>query len=140
MDIDKYELNIEYINKRIEKEICYKTLEELKDEKLINEYKNSNSVINKIKILETILEKYIDKILIEKIINEYLLNLIPAGTKGVIRGNKFNNIIKHFIINLNLNNDRFEICFEKKCKTHFTSEIPDFEICFKKNQIKLLLE
>lgn len=133
MDIDKYELNIEYINKRIEKEICYKTLEELKDEKLINEYKNSNSVINKIKILETILEKYIDKILIEKIINEYLLNLIPAGTKGVIRGNKFNNIIKHFIINLNLNNDRFEICFEKKCKTHFTSEIPDWYILEKKS-------
>ena len=42
-----------------------------------------------------------------------MLELIPAGTKGVIRGNMFNNIVMNVINNLKLDNDRFEICFEK---------------------------
>ena len=50
----------------------------------------------------------------QKIIQEYLLQLIPAGTKGVIRGNKFNSIVKDTIENLNLDNKHFEICFEKQ--------------------------
>ena len=64
----------------------------------------------------------------QKIIQEYLLQLIPAGTKGVIRGNKFNNIVKQFITKLELDADRFDIYFEKKCKEHFTTEIPDWYI------------
>ena len=64
----------------------------------------------------------------QKIIQEYLLQLIPAGTKGVIRGNKFNNIVKQFIAKLELDTYRFEICFEKKCEGHFTTEIPDWYI------------
>ena len=72
--------------------------------------------------------KYIDEETKQKIIQEYLLELIPAGTKGVIRGNKFNNIVKKFIINLGLDKERFEICFEKKCEGHFTTEIPDWYI------------
>jgi hypothetical protein len=51
----------------------------------------------------------------ELILNDYLLNLIPAGTKGVIRGNKFNSIIRETINNLKLDVNRFEICFEKQC-------------------------
>ena len=31
------------------------------------------------------------------IIDDYLLELIPPGTKGVIRGNKFNKIVKETI-------------------------------------------
>jgi hypothetical protein len=54
--------------------------------------------------------------------------LIPAGTKGVIRGNKFNKIVKKYIVNLNLDANRFEICFEKKCDGCSTSEIPDWYI------------
>jgi hypothetical protein len=64
----------------------------------------------------------------QQIIQEYLLQLIPAGTKGVIRGNRFNNIVKKFIINLELNIERFEICFEKKCDGYFTTEIPDWYV------------
>jgi hypothetical protein len=41
-----------------------------------------------------ILEKYdIDNEKKEAIINDYLLELTPAGIKGVIRGNKFNKIL-----------------------------------------------
>jgi hypothetical protein len=54
--------------------------------------------------------------------------LIPAGTKGVIRGNKFNSIVQNTITNMKLNNERFEIAFEKQCKSCITSEKPDWYI------------
>ena len=122
------ELSMEDINARIKQEICYETLEELTDAKLMCEYKDCNSVKNQIKKLSDVLGKYIDEETKQKIIQEYLLQLIPAGTKGVIRGNKFNNIVKQFIRKLALDTDRFEICFEKKCEGHFTTEIPDWYI------------
>ena len=49
---------MEDINERIKKEICYETLDELTDLKLINEYKKCKSVKNEIKKLNNILEKY----------------------------------------------------------------------------------
>ena len=119
---------IEYINTRIKKEICYETLNELSDIKLMCEYKDCKSVKNQIKFLSDILDKYIDIKTKEKIIQEYLLQLIPAGTKGVIRGNKFNNIVKQLIIKIPLDIDRYEICFEKICEKYFTTEIPDWYI------------
>jgi hypothetical protein len=122
------ELSMEDINARIKQEICYETLEELTDVKLMCEYKECNSVKNEIKKLSEVLGKYMDEETKQKIIQEYLLQLIPAGTKGVIRGNKFNNIVKQFITKLELDVDRFDIYFEKKCKEHFTTEIPDWYI------------
>ena len=120
---------MKYINARIKQEVCYEALEELTDAKLISVYKDCNSVKNEIKKLSDILvNNNIDKEKIEKIIQEYLLQLIPAGTKGVIRGNKFNNIVKQFITKLALDADRFEICFEKKCEGHLTTEKPDWYI------------
>lgn len=122
-------LTIQYINSRINKEICYDTINKLKDTYLINDYKECKSVKNEIKKLELILEKNNIETNIKKtIIDDYILELIPAGTKGVIRGNKFNIIVKNFINNLKLNTQRFEICFEKKCESCITSEIPDWYI------------
>ena len=103
-------------------------MQELSDAKLISEYKNCNSVKNKIKKLGDILNKYIDEETKQKIIQEYLLQLIPAGTKDVIRGNKFNKLVKQFITKLDLDTNWFEICFEKKCEYHITTEIPDWYI------------
>lgn len=122
-------VDLKYINNRINDEICYDTIDKLKDSYLLNEYKECKSVQNEIKKLIVILEKYkIEVKTKELIINDYLLELIPAGTKGVIRGNKFNSIVKDTIKNLNLDNDRFEICFEKQCELSITSEIPDWYI------------
>lgn len=121
-------LSMEDVNIRIKKEICYNTLEELSDTKLMIEYIKCSSVKNEIKKLECVLEKYINEETTRKIIQEYLLQLIPAGTKGVIRGNKFNSIVKIFITKLELDVSRFEICFEKKCNSHSTTEIPDWYI------------
>ena len=122
------ELSMEDINARIKQEVCYETLEELTDEKLMCAYKDCNSVKNEIKKLSEVLGKYMDEETKQKIIQEYLLQLIPAGTKGVIRGNKFNKIVQDFILHLELDAERFEICFEKKCEGHFTTEMPDWYI------------
>lgn len=122
------ELSMEDINTRIKQEVCYETLEELTDSKLMCEYKECKSVKNVLKYVGDILNKYIDEDTKQKILQELILQLIPAGTKGVIRGNKFNSIIRKYITNLSLDTDRFEICFEKKCEGHDTSEIPDWYI------------
>ena len=58
--------------------------------------------------------------------------MIPAGTKGVIRGNKFNKIIRNYILSLNLNSDLYEVCFEQNCCLYQTSEIPDWFIVQKR--------
>lgn len=54
--------------------------------------------------------------------------MIPAGTKGVVRGNKFNNIVKEYIIKIGLDNEKFDICFEKKHDNFITTEILDWYI------------
>jgi hypothetical protein len=127
--VNKHDLLIEEINARIKQEICYESLEKLTDANLMNEYKECNSVKNEIQKLGNVLEKYTNEETKQKIIEEYILILIPPGTKGVIRGNKFNNIVKQFITKLELDTTpRFEICFEKKCEPHFTAEIPDWYI------------
>ena len=124
--------SIVYINERINKEICYNTLSELSDEKLLPVYKNSDSLIEKLKKQEIILDKYLDFEKKQQILNDNdnILQLIPAGTKGVIRGNKFNEIVKGEILQKNTDTTRFKICFEEKCEyeLHNTSEKPDWHI------------
>ena len=108
-------LDLNSINNRINTEFCDNTVNKLKDTYLLNEYKECKSVKNETKKKELIL-------------NDYILNLIPPGTKGVIRGNKFNSIVKDTINDLKLNTERFEISFEKQCQICITSEIPDWYI------------
>lgn len=122
------ELSIADINNRIKEEICYDTLAELTDCKLLSVYKESASVKKEIQKLEEILGKYVDAETRQNIIEEYSLQLIPPGTKGVIRGNKFNNIVKQLILGLGLDSTLFEVCFEKMCDGYITTEIPDWYI------------
>lgn len=129
---------IEKINLRINKEICLDTLQKLTDESLLSIYKDTYSVKRSISKLELVLMKYLDKETREKIIQDYLPELIPPGTKGVIRGNRFNKIVEQYITNLHLESERFEICFEKKCQHHFTSEIPDWYILDKSTKRSII--
>ena len=62
--------DINEINDRIINEICYNTINELSDNKLINEYKKCKSVIKEIKLLENILLKYVNNSIIYDIIDE----------------------------------------------------------------------
>jgi hypothetical protein len=122
-------IDLDYINDRIDKEICNDSINKLEDSYLLNEYKESKSLKNNIKKLELLLEKYnIEDYKKESILKDYILDLIPPGTKGVIRGNKFNSIVKDTINNLKLNNERFEVLFEQKCNICITSETPDWYI------------
>ena len=52
---------MEEINQRIKEEVCYETIEQLKDENLMSEYILSNSVQHEIKKLEDIMKKYINE-------------------------------------------------------------------------------
>ena len=122
------ELSLDDINSRIKVEINHETLKELTDEKLMPIFKTCNSVKKSIHKLTCVLSNYIDEENIEKIIHDYSKELIPAGTKGVIRGNRFNKIVEQYINDLNLEKERFDVCFEKICEDHFTSEIPDWYI------------
>ena len=159
----KHELSMEEINTRIEQEFCYNTLEELDDTKLLPLYKECESVKNKIKIQRDMLEKNdretfeilktfeiiphnctyesfeaLVKEKREKTIEENLPMLIPPGTKGAVRGNMLNSIIKQKITNFKLDTDRFEICFEKNCEGHFTTEKPDWYI-LEKSSNKIII-
>ena len=117
------------INRRIQSEVCHNTIAELGDEKLLPEYKQCSSVQKEILKLHDVLDRYLDdEEKKQKIIQDYILELIPPGTKGVIRGNKFNNIVKNCILNMNIDKTRFIIRFEEKSEIHETSEIPDWYI------------
>jgi hypothetical protein len=127
-----FKLTIKYINERIKQEICYDTLRNLSDSNLMEVYKECDSVKNRIQAIKN----YTDDKTIQKIIEGYLLHdnlLIPPGTKGVIRGNTFNKLVKQFIEKLELNTEHIEICFEKNCPTHVTDERPDWYILEKSN-------
>jgi hypothetical protein len=122
-------LSLYDINTRINKEYCVDTVIKLKDYNLMNEYNECKSVKKEINKLTEILDKHkIETEKKESILNDYLLELVPAGTKGIIRGNKFNKIVEQTIKKINLNINNFEVCFEKNCSTCLTSEIPDWYI------------
>jgi hypothetical protein len=132
--------NLEKINSRIKNEVCLDTIDKISDLSLIDEYKNSKSTIDKVNLLENILEKNnINENIKKNIIEEFILNLVSPGTKGVIRGNKFNKLIKDYINNLNfLKNDNYEINYEKNHDKFKTSEIPDWYI-FNKKTNKIII-
>lgn len=99
----------------------------LSDEELIEEYVKYPSVQKNTKILTDVLrQNNVTSRQIENIKKDYVKQLVPAGTKGVVRGNKFNNIVKEVIIR-SFTEDRYEVAFEKNCEFLF-SEIPDWYI------------
>jgi hypothetical protein len=125
-------MEIETLNTQIKEQICYDTINKLKDSSLLEVYKKCRSVKKQISILEQILDK--NEIPADKkdsIINDYILNLIPAGTKGDRRGNEFNRIVQEYIYGIQLDPERFDICFEKMYEHCLTDEIPDWYICEK---------
>jgi len=122
--------SFKYINKRIQKEICKQTIFLLNDQQLLPEYIKTKSVQNKIQHIVTILDKYkISSINQQNITNELVNYIIPSGTKGVIKGNKFNNIVKEYLLNINFDKSRYTLKFETKLLNISTiNEIPDWYI------------
>jgi len=134
-DLSKgFEEKLKLINDRIDEEICQKTLDSLTDTKLLDTYKECSSVKKSINKLKNILKKHkVSEKQQEDIVDDYIIDLVPPGTKGVIRGNKFNHIVKDIILEMKLDEKIFDIQFEKKHEDYDTSEIPDWYIYDKKN-------
>lgn len=129
-------MSISTINEQIRKQICHTTISLLKDNNLMHLYQKCPSVKTKIRNLRAVLDTEINNESIKnEIIQNYLPDLIPPGTKGAIRGNILNAIVKKYIQNLHLDADLFSVCFEKNCPSHLvaTSEIPDWYIHDVKN-------
>lgn len=132
-------LTIESINKRIGTEYCYETWNKLSDSSLFERYMESKSVKKNLGKLSSVIERHIhDKDIIEKILCEYTQELIPAGTKGVIKGHTFNRIIKEFLENMDIDKMKFDVVFEAPCDKSMSSEIPDWMITCKKTNRKII--
>ena len=131
--------SIKSINTRVVRELCQTTIDCLNDTNLLEEYKSSKSVQLKLLEFKTMLENYnIDNGIVTKILDEYTLKLVPSGTKGVIRGNKFNSIVKHKILKHGLDDEKFEIMFERQSPVQKMDEIPDWYI-LERSTNKLLI-
>jgi hypothetical protein len=128
-------MDIQSINERINNETCHDTLKQLADEALLSEYKNSKSFKNAILKHEMILSRYLDDELTNKLLQDadYIKKLIPSGTKGVIKGNTFNRIVKEYLLHLGLDPERFELAFEEE-SNFFNQEKPDWYILEKPTQ------
>lgn len=121
-------IGLQHLNQRISSEFCADTVHKLSDVSLLPEYRNCKSVKKSMETLSSILENHISNETRESILQEYLVNMIPPGTKGVIRGNKFNKIVQEKIQSIDLPSNIYEVGFDKKCDVISTSEIPDWYI------------
>ena len=127
-------MNLKEINKRIENTCCDKIIQSLTDLNLCDEFKEQKSTKIKNKKLETVLlNNNIEKEIINKITSEFILDLIPPGTKGIIRGLKFNELIKNQLNDYFNQYKNIVYEFEKKPKNIKTDEIPDFYVLNKTN-------
>jgi hypothetical protein len=122
-------MELDQINNRICAEFSEDVIIRLSDFSLMDDYKKQPSVAKNITELENILNRHItDSTIAKAIITDYIPKLIPPGTKGVIRGNKFNYIIRQIIEDMELDLKEYEICFEKQCNGAECSEKPDWFI------------
>lgn len=80
------------------------------------------------KIIELVLNKY--GITNQDLLQELVIQNIPAGFIGNIRGNLFNDYVKQYIMNINFfkHNSHYAIMFEKTVNIENIDEIPDWYI------------
>jgi hypothetical protein len=129
-------LDIKSVNDIVLKQYCSETEKSLTDENLLSIYIKQKSVKENISIFTKAMEKEkLSEDTIKNILNNVIIQLIPPGTKGVIKGNMFNKIVKEKILSFNkLSKDEYIINFEKKHESYLTDEIPDFYIYNIKNK------
>ena len=117
------------INARIQAELCEETVQALSDANMADEYADSASVRKALAVLGRVLaSNNIDADRIERIKTDYAAHIVQPGTKGVLRGNKFNRIVQNRIDEMKLDAERFEVQFEKMAAAHPTEERPDWFI------------
>jgi hypothetical protein len=121
--------NLDNINKRIKCEVCIDTVDMLTDINLLDKYKLTPSVKAARIKYEDVLKKFItDKAQLEAALDEMTPMFVPPGTKGGVRGRKFNDIVEAEIKSWVLPKTDFVIKFEEQHNDFKTSEIPDWFI------------
>jgi len=124
---------VEQINSRIRAEFNESMCNELQESKLLPRYIQSPSFKSARFKWEQSLSPYMSSDNIKTFTqSDWFMNeIIQAGTKGVIRGNRFNELIKEQIMGFALDPEKYDVCFEKRCPTVPTGERPDWYICEK---------
>lgn len=123
---DKDEIKV--LNDEIERTYVSNVEESIRDEKLIDVYRDQQSFKKKMnKIKTTMLSVGIEQYKIDAYMNKAILDLIPPQLKAVIRGNQFNLIVKDFIHSLGLKKG-LVVEFEKQHSDYECSDKPDFYI------------
>ena len=125
-------MSCDKITEQINNTYCIKISDQLSDDSLHREFMESPSTNKKLEIFRKILDDYKGKST-EEILKKMSPYIIPAGTKGVIRGIKFNKIVEEYLSGLPFP-DNFELKFEEKNEKYPTDEIPDFYIYDIKNK------
>jgi hypothetical protein len=125
-----YTKALESINTQIQEMVCLDTIKQMNDvQNLCLESPSVKRNIDDLKDLLLTSESFTTTDLKHAFLMDNLAKyLIPAGTKGALRGKKFNDLVKKNILELDLSESRFEIKFEEKCKQCLTYEIPDWYI------------
>lgn len=131
---------MEYLQKKIDDFYEPELSEKLSELSLLETYKNMPSVKIRIEKLVNILKKYdIEEEKVNKIILDYTSDIIPPGTKGIVKGNKFNEIVKEKIESFCLiRNDDFIIEFESQSPTYHSEERPDWYILQKSTNKQII--
>ncbi len=120
-------MNFDSVKFRVFSEYSSDVTKKLSDDHLMNEYLKCDSTNNKIQELRDVLEKNdITQEKISSILMEYIPKIVPPGTKGKIRGDKFNSIVKNVITDMHLPSDVYDIQFEKMSDHVKTDETPDW--------------
>lgn len=128
----------------INEQYCEDVVEQLSDVNLYDEYIKSNSTHNLMNKTQTLIDDLLlnfytmnnEDFEIHKnnTINNLAKMMITSGTKGVIRGNTFNKLVKEKLLQLRYKYPDINIKIEKEHETNKKIERPDFIITHKVNK------
>ena len=105
----------------------------LSDQHLWSTYEKQPSVCKRVaKTQNDLLNAGFNTVQVSLILKVISPLLIPPGTKGVVRGNAFNQIVKENLTR-SFPIDTYELSFEMEHKLHQTTEKPDFIVYNKTN-------
>lgn len=100
----------------------------LLDSVLRPKYIGQKSVQSRLRIIRDKLSVLVEtEEKVDNIMNVIVDDIIPAGTKGNVRGLEFNHIIKS-MLEMKMEPNQLELSFETNCPVYDTSEIPDWWI------------
>lgn len=103
--------------------------QKLSDSVLRPKYIGQKSVQSKLRNMREKISALVDtEEKVDNIMNVIIDDIIPAGTKGNVRGLEFNHIIKSMLEMKMEPNHQFNLSFETNCPVYSTSEIPDWWI------------